>query len=113
LLLCATDRTGAGNAKYWILKELIDGLQLNDTVVPVQQQEGVFAFAVTSAMDGRRVVLINKTASQVTVDLPSTRRNNLSTAKIVDESTGDGPARVESVLDSLELAPFAFAVVYQ
>ena len=101
-------RDGRPNARYWILKLLIDHFHPGDRLAATEVSgDSVFAQgAVTPA--GRALLLINRRNHAVEVGLPP----GAASAEVVDEATGHGPARAAvPASDSLGLAPFAVAVV--
>lgn len=109
-------RNGKPNAKYWVLKMIVDNFPRGSRLVSTQVSRGrlsdrrsVDAQAFTTTV-GRKLLLINKRNRTVTVRLPKALR--VAQESIVDESTGDGPARVQKQAGKLIwLPPFAVAVV--
>jgi len=102
-------RNGRPNARYWVLKLLVDHFHPGDRLVAtdVKGQRDVYALgAVTPA--GRTLLLINMRNRTVEVGLPA----GAAVAECVDEATGeDAPRRSRAVSQVLTLAPFAVAAV--
>ena len=104
-------KNGKPNARYWVLSLLKDnfhpGDQLVSTTLSSHSDIAAQAF-VTSA--GKKLLLINKRNRAIDVTLPEGAQNgNLS---IVDEGSGEGPARAsKGEGNHVSLAPFAVVVI--
>ena len=97
------------NARYWVLKLIKDSFHPGDKLVQtdVSPQDVVAQAFVTPA--GHRLLLANKRNRRVEFTLPGPAPASIL---VVDEQTGDGPARnVQPSDGKLELGPFAVAVV--
>jgi hypothetical protein len=106
--------TGAGTARYWTLKLLIDTLQPQvDVVVPSSTSAaGVYAQGyMDPTSNQQKVLLLNKKHTAQQVQLPKGMEG--ATTRCVDEATEFGPAREGTLPDSgvLTLAPFAVCMV--
>ncbi|HWC17078.1 MAG TPA: hypothetical protein VG498_08685 [Terriglobales bacterium] len=105
--------TGKPNARYWVLKLLKDNFHPGDKMV--ETKENMFdrhdlKIQGFITPQGRRVLLVNKTNREATVELPSEWQH--ATSSTVDEDTGDEQPRTANVNGSeLKLAPFAVAVL--
>ena len=104
-------RNGKPNARYWVLKMILDnfhrGSRLVSTHVSAGRSVASQAFVTTT---GRKLLLINKRNRVVAVRLPKAFR--AAKEWIVDESTGEGPAHVLEHLGAVvRLPPFAVAVI--
>jgi hypothetical protein len=101
---------GNPNARYWVLKLLIDNFHTGDKLVKTDLSvPGVVAqgFAGSS---GKRILLINKKNAHAEVLLPK----EITGAKInyVDIITGENPpAKANLLNEKIILEPFAVAVV--
>lgn len=108
--------TGALNARYHVLKLIRDHLAVGDQLVltaygafPTLTDIAAQAFETSK---GRRLLLINKRARAVDVELDG---EMLATGMhVVDEKSGDNPARTELIRGkSLRLERFAVAVLFE
>jgi Glycosyl hydrolases family 39 len=117
--------SGRPNARYWVLKLLKDRFNRQDELCAttvhqksrptVTEPQGMYpipvaAQAFRSPVGERKILVVNKANSGVRVSL---RHEAMSgQLEVVDQKTGEGPARV-SALDSqmITMAPFAVAVV--
>ena len=103
---------GSGTARYWTLKLIIDTVvPFSDSVVQTTVSGGgpVFAQGYTSASGAKKLLVVSKSHAAATVQLPAELAG--ATWSVVDEATGFGPARVETVPAGalVQLAPFAVA----
>ena len=97
------------NAHYWALKLIVDSFHPGDKLVETKIDSADVAAQAFVTPAGRRLLLANKRDRAVEIS-----SLNASRAKIlvVDETTGDSPARaIEPVNGNIELEPFAVAVV--
>ncbi|CAF4426025.1 unnamed protein product [Rotaria sp. Silwood2] len=107
--------TGAGTAKYWISKLLIDTAEIDsDQAVRTQTSDlnGKYVFSQGFiCRNGQRwVLIINKRFANVDVFLPGATGGKL---EVVNEASGFGPAIItELPLSRITLTPFAVAVVH-
>jgi hypothetical protein len=107
--------TGEGTAKYWILKLLIETVDIdNDQAVVTQTTdvggENVFSQAFVGKNGRRWVLIINKRYANVDVFLPGCTGGLM---QIVNEASGFGPAtEVTLTLSRITLSPFAVAVIH-
>ena len=106
-------KTGAPNARYWVLKLLKDNFGPGDTLVSTQVagngSDAVLSQAFKTGA-GNKLLLINKRNATLKVILPGSYRNGRITA--VDLSTGDmAPSTGPTGSALVELKPFAVAVV--
>jgi hypothetical protein len=100
---------GRPNARYWVLKLLIDGLHLGDKIckTAASGDGDVYAQGFTGT-SGRTMLLINRRNAPARVELPLPGGR----AQVVDEATGEEPARTSTLSGTaLALDPFAVAVV--
>ncbi|HEY4062134.1 MAG TPA: glycosyl hydrolase family 39 [Puia sp.] len=109
-------KTGAPNARYWVLKLLKDHFGPGNTLVHTDMvyddDESVAAQGFVTA-GGKKILLINKRNSNCTVRLPDAFKGGKITS--VDTSTGDS-APVTAGVDPLglvELKPFSVTVVVE
>ena len=113
--------TGNGTAKYWVMRLVLDSVQLGDrllsTTSSLPASLHAQAFAPAHPRPGTRValLLINKVFANATVTLPPTASAAPScTLAAVDASTGLGPPRTAACTHAatVTLAPYATAFVY-
>ncbi|AOS64533.1 hypothetical protein [Actinoalloteichus hymeniacidonis] len=107
--------TGEPNARYRVLQLLLDEFGPGDQLVTTSAggeltpEPPVHAQAFHTER-GRRLLLVNRSAEAVTVDIEAAGRPERITA--VDTGTGDGPAVTTVADDSVVvIGPFATAVV--
>lgn len=97
------------NARYWVLKLIKNSFHPGDRLVDTEIDTHDVAAQAFVTPAGRRLLLANKSDRAMEISLPDAAG---ATALIVDETTGDGPARrVTPVNGNIELGPFAVAVV--
>ncbi len=107
--------TGAGTARYWTLKLLIDTAQIDSDQAVITQTSDVTNMNVFSqafvGKNGRRwVILINKRFANIDVSLPDCIGG---TMQVVNEVSGFGPAiETELTSSTITLTPYAVAVVH-
>ncbi len=97
------------NARYWTLKLIKDALHPGDKMVETEiMSRDVAAQAFETPM-GRKLLLANKRDRTIDVQLADADK---AAALVVDETTGDEPARrVTPANGKITLGPFAVAVV--
>jgi hypothetical protein len=100
-------RNGKPNARYWVLKLLIDHFHPGDRLVSTQVEGGEDVFAqgfVTP--EAKTLLIVNKRNRTIEVTLPSEG----ALVETVDEATGEDPSRRTMLTPRvLSLAPFAVA----
>jgi hypothetical protein len=114
--------SGRPNARYWVLRLLKESFTPGDVLVATTCTDpaphtitssgnpDVAAQAYRSASGHRKLLLVNKRNRSIQVALPEDAAG--AALQVVDEATGQNPARTSSVMaQTLELAPFAVAVV--
>ena len=102
------------NARYWVLKLLLDNFHPGDRLVANQPgdplERGLPFSQGFVTPHGRKVLLINKTNGPETVSVPGDFSG--AAFSVVDEATGDGAPRAGTVDGTtLTLAPFAVMVL--
>ena len=98
------------NARYRVLQLIKDSFHPGDKLVATEMQSGDVAAQAFVTPAGRRLLLANKRDHSIEVPVPDAARAN---ALVVDETTGDGPARrVKLATGKIALGPFGVAVVY-
>jgi hypothetical protein len=104
-------RNSRPNARYWVLRLLVDHFHPGDQLVETKVDGGPDIFAqgfVTPA--GKTLLLVNKRNSPIEVTLPATALGGVSMT--VDGASGENPPRESRLADTkLALAPFAVATV--
>ena len=104
---------GKPNARYWVLKLIKDNFHSGDKLVETKedmfgQHELKMQGFVTA--QGRKILLVNKTNREATLEVPSEWQH--ATSSTVDEDTGDEEPRTARLDGSeLKLAPFAVTVL--
>lgn len=107
--------TGAGTAKYWTSKLLIDTAEIDSDQAVITRMldvsgEFVFSQAFVRKNGRRWVLIINKRFANVDVFLPGATGG---TIEVVSEASSFGPAIVtELSLSRITLTPFSVAVVH-
>lgn len=103
-------KTGKPNARYWVLKMIVDNFHPGDRLVSTTASDLAISAQAFETTNTRKLLLINKRNRSVEVHLPKSL--NGSEESIVDEATGDEPAReVVNIKNRLLLPPFAVAVI--
>jgi hypothetical protein len=104
---------GHPNARYWVLRLLKEnfgpGDQLVNTLNKGKGSSHVVAQGITTKQ-GKKLLLINKHNTEVTIQLPTEAANGI--VKQVDVSTGENPP-VQATLsgNTITLKPFSVAVI--
>lgn len=102
--------TAEPNARYWVLKLLVDNFGPGDRMVESSARSrdiGVQGFVTAR---GKKLLVLNKRATPATVQLPA--GNTATSIQFVAPSTGDNPIGTAKVTGStLQLEPFEVAVV--
>lgn len=101
---------GNGNARYWVLKLLIDHFHKGDKLVQTNSNVPGVAAQGFVGVNSKRVLLINKKNTRVEMTLPQAT----AAAKIryVDVTTGESPPGSANVTNGkIVLEPFSVAVV--
>lgn len=105
--------SGKPNARYWVLKLIKDNFHSGDKLVAIKPNSpGLRGLALQGFVtpQGKKVLLVNKTNHESTVELPPEWQH--SRVLTVDEDTGDGEPRSQEVSSpELKLAPFAVVVI--
>lgn len=101
---------GNPNARYWVLKLLIDNFHPGDKLVKTDLNvPGVAAQAFVGSGGSKRILLINKKNTHADVNLPKGTRARIS---YVDIITGESsPVKADLPTEKIILEPFAVAVV--
>ncbi|MGC2636906.1 MAG: glycosyl hydrolase family 39 [Acidobacteriaceae bacterium] len=102
-------KNGKPNARYWVLKLIVDNFRPGDTLATTDADNGDCAAQAFATASGRKLLLVNKRNRSLRIALP--QGLTVSELSIVDEATGEGPARSSQPTGgTLDLAPFAVAV---
>lgn len=97
------------NARFWVLKLIKDSFHPGDKLVKTEIGSHDVAAQAFVTPSGRKLLLANKRDRSVEIALPDAAKAGVL---VVDESTGDDPARSASPSSgNIELGPFAVAVV--
>jgi hypothetical protein len=103
-------QNGNGNARYWVLKLLIDNFHPGDKLVQTNSNVPGVATQGFVGLNSKKILLINKKNTRVEMTLPQATGE----AKInyVDITTGENPPGSAMVSDGkIVLEPFSVAVV--
>jgi hypothetical protein len=102
-------RNNQPNGRYWVLKLIKDSFHSGDQLVDTTIDSGDVAAQAFLTPRGRKLLLANKRNHSVQIEIPDAEH---AAARIVDEQTGDGPARMAKLADGkITLEPFAVSVV--
>jgi len=103
--------TGAGTARYWGLKLMIDNFAPGDQLVATyaDMETSVFCQAYVSLRGDKRLLLVNRVNAPAFVFVEGSLG---ATAWFIDDSTGESPARSVLIVNTTILIPrYAMAVV--
>lgn len=106
--------TGAGTAKYWTSKLLIDTADIdNDEAVITRtsdiEEKSIFSQAFVGKNGRRWVLIINKRFANIVVQLSGCIGGTL---QVVNEVSGFDPAiKIRLISDQINLSPFSVAIV--
>ncbi len=107
--------TGAGSAKYWTSKLLIETADIDsDQAVVTQTTDAggmnIFSQAFVGKNGRRWVLIINKRYATVDVSLSGCTGGRM---QIINEASGFGPAtEVTLTSNTITMTPFAVAVIH-
>ncbi len=97
------------NARFQVLKLIKDSFHPGDKLVATDMPTGDVVGQAYVTVAGRRLLLANKRNRTIEIAVPDSVH---ASALMVDETTGDGPARrVKLANGNIALGPFAVAVV--
>lgn len=102
---------GKPNARYWVLKLLVNNFHPGDKLVETSSGQGT---SITSQAyitpTGKKLLLVNKHNEPIEVTLPAEAAS--ASVSTVDQASGDNAPRVlQQSGNKLTLAPFAVSVV--
>lgn len=103
-------KNGKPNARYWVLKLIKDNFHPGDRIVRTDSSgDGAITAQAFVTRSGRKLLLVNCRNRAVDIRLPAGAAHG--TLAIVDEATGEGPARTTPLSGpAVHLSPFAVAV---
>jgi hypothetical protein len=102
-------KTAKPNARYWVLRLIHDHFHPGDRLVATTPGNDDFAAQAFATPAGRTLLLVNKRNRAIRVALPAGLA--VQRAWVVDEASGEGPARsVAANGATLDLPPFAVVV---
>lgn len=100
------------NSHYWVLKLVNDNFGPGDKLVPTQSSTTDVRAQGSITRAGRKLLLVNTSNHDVTLDLAQSYKSSALHATIVDEKSGEQAPRWERLTGGhITLAPFAVAVV--
>ena len=101
---------GNPNARYWVLKLLIDNFGPGDKLVSTGINTSVVAAQGFITKEGNKILLINKRNEGIQVQLPMNTQN--SWISYVDVTTRENPpVKVKLTSNTIKLRPFSVAVI--
>jgi hypothetical protein len=102
---------GKPNARYWVLKLLIDNFHPGDKLVKTEMGSADVIAQGFDGPNGKKILLINKRNTRIGLKL-SKEISGGARISSVDITTGENPPSVTSLAtDEISLEPFAVAVV--
>lgn len=100
---------GKPNARYWVLKMIVDNFHPGDQIVGGSDDNGVLAQGFVTPQ-GRKILLVNKSDVEKAVTVPTGFEH--AEFATVDESTGDNAPRTGTLSGAeLPMTPFAVTVL--
>lgn len=100
---------GKPNARYWVLKMIVDNFHSGDRLVSGSDGNGVTAQGFVTPQ-GRKILLVNQSDGAKTVTVPAGFEH--AEFATVDEATGDNAPRTGALSGAdLPMAPFAVTVL--
>lgn len=106
-------KNGNPNARYWVLKLLIDNFKRGDKLVKstgANQPNSEVATQAFLTKEGKKILVINKRNKEIDFELPAEAKG--AKIEIVDVATGENPAIITQVADNIiRLKPFSVCVV--
>jgi hypothetical protein len=101
---------GKPNARYWVLKLLVDNFHPGDRLVSAPDSDTGPLVQGFVTPEGKKILLVNKSNAEETVTVPADFAHG--TFATVDEATGDDAPRTGTMGGTaLTLAPFAVTVL--
>jgi hypothetical protein len=103
--------TGQGNARYWILKLLLEHFGPGDSLIKTSSsnERVVFAQGYNTKTGARKILLINKTAGPEKVSIPNIAGGRMS---FVDLTTNYNPPPTMTLqTNAVWLNAFAVAII--
>jgi hypothetical protein len=102
--------TGQPNARYWVLKLLVDDFRPRGKIVESQSSNGnVMTLGFISSAGEKKLLVVNKRDVEYRLSLPAANGGKL---EIVDQTTGSNPPATRTIEgDGFTLAGLAVAVV--
>jgi hypothetical protein len=102
--------TGRPNARYWVLKLLLDNFGRGDKLVETKvASSSVYAQGFITPQGKKRILLVNKRDRVAELLLPGSARAHM---EVVDQDTGFNPASSRDLTsDRMSLRGLAVAVV--
>ncbi len=102
---------GKPNSRYWVLRLLKENFGKDDYLVSTDSETGAVTAQGFLTTKGKRLLLINKRDTEITVRLPDGMKGK--TVEYVDANTGDNPIGEYNLPNGdITLKPFAVAVVH-
>ena len=106
--------TAKPNAHYWVLSLINKHFGPGDSLVKTETSSPDVEVQAATTRSGKKVLLVNTSDRNLTVNLAESYSGARVTADTVDETSGENAPRHEQLSNpSVTLAPFAVAVVSQ
>ena len=104
--------TGKGNARYWLLKLLIDHFNVGDKVVNTTftDSDTFYAQGFIDTIGNKKILIVNKVNNNTMV-----RFNGVNGGKmyVIDSESGNDPAYIWNLYtNSYEMRPYAIGLLY-
>lgn len=101
---------GKPNARYWILKLLIDNFGKGDKLAATNFNSGKAYCQAYITPKGKKILLINRFNQDIKINLPAEAKN--ATMSYVNVETNEEPPAIVQLTDaSVTLKPFSVAVI--
>lgn len=106
--------TGVGNARYWLLKLLIEHFEMGDKLVKTTftENDSFYAqgFVSNNGNEDRKILIVNKVNQNIGVTFDGVNGGKMY---VIDEESGNGPAYVYEVEGNVyEMRPFGIGLLY-
>ena len=103
-------KNGKPNARYWVLKLLIDNLGAGDKLISTNNNSSAIDAQGYKTKEGRKILLINKINKEIQIQLPAETKD--ASFSYVDIITGDNPPMKEQLTDPIiTLKPFSVVII--
>eukprot|EP01084_Bolivina_argentea_P178467 308506_1 len=105
--------TGVGNARYWLLKLLIQHFEIGDKLMETTFTESESFYAqgfMSVASQEKKILIVNKLNENITVIFNGVNGGKMY---VIDEESGNGAAYIYDVYDNTyEMRRFGIGLLY-